>query len=115
MVRLVPGGLRRLGQPRGHIAPVRRRWVWATERTAQDASSSHKPPTPGGPDVGTTPRTPSLTSVSPQADGSCEGQRHNVTSRMPLTGTSGSVGAWWVTTQVYPAPGWPPGRTYGTS
>src|SRR5271166_6690546 len=31
-------------------------------------------------------------SVSPQGNGSCEGQRHNVTSRMPLTGTSGSVG-----------------------
>ena len=44
-----------------------------------------------GPEVGTTPRTPCLTSVSPQGDGSCEGQRHNVTSRMPLTGTSGSA------------------------
>ncbi len=31
-------------------------------------------------------------SVSPQANGSCEGQRHNVTSRMHLTCTSGSVG-----------------------
>src|SRR5271166_3832214 len=31
-------------------------------------------------------------SVSPQGNGSCEGQRHIVTSRMPLTGTSGSVG-----------------------
>ena len=31
-------------------------------------------------------------SVSPQADGSCEGQRHHVTSRMHLTCTSGSVG-----------------------
>jgi hypothetical protein len=31
-------------------------------------------------------------SVSPQGNGPCEGQRHNVTSRMPLTGTSGSVG-----------------------
>ncbi len=30
-------------------------------------------------------------SVSPQAGGSCEGQRHNVTNRMPLTGTSGSA------------------------
>ena len=45
-----------------------------------------------GPDVGTTPRTPCLISVSPQAAGSCEGQRHNVTSRMHLTCTSGSVG-----------------------
>jgi hypothetical protein len=31
-------------------------------------------------------------SVSPQGHGTCEGQRHNMTSRMPLTGTSGSVG-----------------------
>jgi hypothetical protein len=31
-------------------------------------------------------------SVSPQANGTCEGQRHNVTSRMHLTCTSGSVG-----------------------
>jgi hypothetical protein len=45
-----------------------------------------------GPDVGTTPRTPCLIRVSPEAVGSCEGQRHNVTSRMPLTGTSGFVG-----------------------
>ena len=45
-----------------------------------------------GPDAGTTPRTPSLTSVLPQPDGSCEGHRHNVTSRMPLTATSRSVG-----------------------
>src|SRR3954454_11868534 len=30
--------------------------------------------------------------VSPQAKGSCEGQRHNATSRMHLTCTSGSVG-----------------------
>ena len=44
-----------------------------------------------GPDVGTTPRTPCLIRVSPEAVGSCEGQHHNVTSRMPLTGTSGSV------------------------
>jgi hypothetical protein len=31
-------------------------------------------------------------SVLPRGNGSCEVQRHNVTSRMPLTGTSGSVG-----------------------
>ena len=30
-------------------------------------------------------------SVSPQADGSCEGQRHNVTNRVHLTCTPGSV------------------------
>ena len=33
-------------------------------------------------------------SVLPQGNGSCEVQRHNVTSRMPLTGTSASAGAW---------------------
>ena len=43
-------------------------------------------------------------SVLLQGNGSCEGQRHNVTNPMPLTGTSGSVGdLGWVTTQVYPA------------
>ena len=33
-----------------------------------------------------------FTSASPQGVGSCEGQRHSVTSRMPLTGASGSLG-----------------------
>jgi hypothetical protein len=41
--------------------------------------------------------------VSPRGNGSCEGQRHNVTSRTPLTGTSGSVGdLGWATTQGLP-------------
>src|SRR4051812_22689051 len=34
MVRLLPWGLRRLGQPRGHIPPVGRRRVRPAERTA---------------------------------------------------------------------------------